>query len=130
VEFDTAGVPTVTSQAITGIGFTTATGNGTIVATNGGDITSNGVVWATHTINTETQDWDGYFESSDHEGAFTAAMSSLPTGTHLYVRAYACNVAGYGFGTEVEFYTAGGGEYSIGGTAGDFVAPSSWGSVL
>lgn len=39
-------------------------------------------------------------------GAFTSAMTGLVSGTHYYVRAYATNAIGTGYGSEVEF-TAG-----------------------
>jgi hypothetical protein len=130
VEFIALAAPIVTTQAVTGIEFTEALGHGTITNTGGATVTNAGVVWATHTITPANQDWDGYFTTTDLVGAFNVAMSELPSGTHIYVRARAANSVGYGYGNEVDFWTAGGGEYEIGGGDGDFPGPSSWGSVI
>lgn len=94
--------PTVTTQAVSDIGTTTATGNGNITDTGGENCSKRGVCWNTGGNPTVA---DSKSEETDSfgTGAFTRPMTGLTPGQHYYVRAYAYNSAGYGYGTEVEF---------------------------
>ena len=97
-------VPTVTTQAVTSIGKTAATGHGTIAATGGENCDKRGVCWNTGgnpTVADDKSEEAGSFGT----GAFTRPMTGLDPGTHYYVRAYAHNSAGYGYGSQVEFTT-------------------------
>ena len=105
VSFVTAGiVPTVTTQAVSGIGTTTAVGNGTITNLGVPNPTAHGVVW--NTTGTPT-----LADSSTNEGAaaatgaFTTNMTGLSPNTTYYVRAYATNAQGTSYGGEVNFTT-------------------------
>ena len=96
--------PTVTTQAVSNIGTTTATGNGTIADTGGEDCSKRGVCWNT-TGNPTVADDKSEETDSFGTGAFTRPMTGLSPATHYYVRAYAYNSEGYGYGTQVEFTT-------------------------
>ncbi len=97
--------PTVTTEAVSTITGTTATGNGTI--TNLGDVnpTQYGVVWSTSTnpdISLSTKTTQG---AKSATGAFTSAITGLSPNTQYYVKAYATNGAGTSYGSEVTFTT-------------------------
>ena len=105
LEFTTAlgiNVPVLTTQAITEIDRHTAVSGGDITSDGGGTISSRGVCWGTSpapTIeNDKTEDGEG-------TGSFVSNLSELESNTTYYVRAYATNEAGTGYGNEIEFTT-------------------------
>lgn len=95
--------PTVTTQAASNIEATTATGNGNITATGGEDCTARGFEWDTDSgaPYANTVSTSGTYST----GAFTGSLTSLPTGTTIYYRAFATNSAGTGYGSEESFLT-------------------------
>ncbi len=105
IEFATAATsaPTVTTEAVTSLTQTTATGNGTILNIGGSSVTQHGHVWAT-TINPDTTDsktQNGF----GVVGAFTSAITGLTEGTTYYVRAYATNGQGTAYGNNIILVT-------------------------
>ncbi len=96
--------PTVTTQAVSSIEETTATGNGNIIVVGNEYCTKRGVCWNT-TGNPTVADSKSEEEGSFGIGAFTRPMTGLSPGQHYYVKAYAYHSAGYGYGTQVEFTT-------------------------
>lgn len=97
--------PTVTTQAVSGIGLTTATGNGTVVSDGGSAITQRGVCWNTTGSPTTS---DSTATAAGTTGAFTASIVSLTSGTLYHVRAYAINAIGTSYGSDVTFTSASG----------------------
>jgi hypothetical protein len=97
--------PTVTTQAVSSIAQTTATGNGNVTADGGATVTERGVCWGTSTNPTIAGSHDA--ADAGGEGAFTADITSLSAKTHYYVRAYATNSVGTSYGDNVEFDTSG-----------------------
>ena len=94
-------VPVLTTSAVTGITGTTAVCGG-IVTTEGSDeITARGVCWSTSNTPTITD-----YKTNDGSGVedFTSQLSDLDITTTYYVRAYATNKAGTGYG-EVKSFT-------------------------
>lgn len=106
-----AGAPTVTTQAVTAIVTTTATGNGNITSIGSSAVTQHGHVWNTTgsptTADSKTQKGAGV------AGAFTSAMTGLTEGTKYYVKAYAQNDNGITYGSETTFGAARGTIYPI-----------------
>jgi hypothetical protein len=92
--------PTVTTQPVTNITGTTATGNGTVVADGGDTITERGVCWST-SLNPTTS--DSKATSAGTTGSYTASITGLSNGTLYHVRAYAINGAGTSYGSDVTF---------------------------
>jgi len=99
--------PTVTTTSISGISTSDANSGGNITSDGGGTtsaaVTARGVVWSTSSsptvdLTTKTSDGTG-------TGSFTSAISGLASNTTYYVRAYATNSVGTGYGTEVSFTT-------------------------
>jgi uncharacterized protein (TIGR02145 family) len=103
VSFSTnSAVPKVTTSAITGITDKAATGGGNVISDGGLTVVSRGVCWSTShnptVINNKTQDGSGM-------GSFVSTLSSLADQTTYYVRAYAANSNGVGYGEEKSFKT-------------------------
>ena len=113
ITYTAVSVPTVTTQAVSSIAITSATGNGNITATGGADADKRGFVWSTSSqslpgnVAPGSSGYSGNVEASGTfgTGAFTGSLSSLSGGTTYYVRAYAHNSAGYAYGGEVSFIT-------------------------
>ena len=106
VTFTVPGPPTVTTQAVTAIGTTTATGNGNITSLGVPNPTQYGVVWGTAanpTIALTTKTAQG---TRNVTGAFTSSITGLTSGTLYHVRAYATNSSGTSYGSDVSFTTA------------------------
>lgn len=97
-----AGAPTVTSQTVTSVGQTTATGNGNVVSDGGSTVTERGVCISTSPTPTTA---DTKFTSAGTTGTFTASITGLTPSTLYYVRAYAINSEGTSYGTQVSFTT-------------------------
>jgi hypothetical protein len=98
--------PTLTTQAISSITTTTATGNGTITDLGSTKPTQYGVVWSTSinpTIALATKTEQG---AATVAGAFASSITGLAPGTTYYVRAYATNSAGTNYGNNYYFTTA------------------------
>ncbi|HUY62503.1 MAG TPA: hypothetical protein VMV50_01770 [Candidatus Paceibacterota bacterium] len=106
--------PSVSTQYPSGITVSSATGNGAITATNGATPTDEGFVYDTMSHGdpgSVTAAASGYasFASTTGSflaGGFTKSLSGLTAGVVYYIRAFAYNSAGYGYGGEIEFTTA------------------------
>jgi hypothetical protein len=94
-------VPTVTTTAVTNITSNNAQSGGTITDNGGGAITAAGICWATTPtptlVNSYTND---YYGSSPYISYFGGL---LIRGVTYYVRAYATNSAGTGYGSVLSF---------------------------
>lgn len=96
--------PTVTTEPLTDITETTATGNGTIVDMGFSSVTEHGHVWAT-SIDPTTGGSETTLGSGSL-GVFTSSITGLLDGQKYYVRAYATNSEGTSYGANISF-TAG-----------------------
>jgi uncharacterized protein (TIGR02145 family) len=105
-------VPTLTTSAITNITEISAICGGNIIDEGSDTIITRGVCWSngiTPTIsNSKTMDGAGV-------GSFTSNISGLNGSTTYYVRAYATNSAGIGYGMTMAFTT----QQGSGGTITD-----------
>jgi hypothetical protein len=101
--------PTVTTQAVSSIGATTATGNGNITATGGVNPTKRGFCWglATGSDPDTTSSFNHNTETGNFgTGAFTGSIATgLSPNTQYKVRAYATNTIGVAYGSVVTFTT-------------------------
>lgn len=99
----TNSVPQLTTTVISLITASTATSGGAITLVGGTPITENGVVWSTSpnpTIDLATKTSNDTGSSS-----FGSNIIDLNWETEYYVRAYATNSTGTGYGDEVVFTT-------------------------
>jgi hypothetical protein len=95
--------PVVTTTNVTAITHTGAASGGNVTADGGAEVTARGVCWSTSADPTVTSS-----KTSDGTGtgSFTSTLSQLTPGTPYYVRAYATNEAGTGYGNQVTFNTS------------------------
>ena len=97
----------VTTNGVTNIQPNgTATSGGKVIDDFGFNITSRGICWSkninpTISLPTKTSDGAGL-------GSFTSYMNYLYPSTNYYVKAYATNSIGIGYGNQVEFTTPAG----------------------
>ncbi|MEK7609681.1 MAG: hypothetical protein AAB470_00990 [Patescibacteria group bacterium] len=119
VDYTPIVAPTVSTQAAGSVEATTATGNGTIDATGGENANAWGVCYKTSSPCT-TADSTAAGSGSGGTGAFTASMTSLSSGTTYYIKAYATNSAGTGYGSEVQILTKPAAPTSVAATDGTY----------
>jgi uncharacterized repeat protein (TIGR02543 family) len=107
-------MPKVTTQSISGILSTTATGNGNVTDLGYPNPIAYGVCWNTNgtpTISDSKAD-NGSISAT---GLFTVSMTGLSSGTTFYVRAFVTNSVGTSYGEEVSFTTNGIITYNLNG---------------
>ncbi len=96
-------VPTVTTTALSSITGSTAASGGNITSDGGAAVSSRGVCWSTSLNPTisdpKTVDGTG-------SGTFTSNITGLTGNTVYHVRAYATNVAGTAYGSDLQFTTS------------------------
>ncbi|MFA8433533.1 MAG: choice-of-anchor D domain-containing protein [Marinifilaceae bacterium] len=97
-------LPTVTTQAVSSITATTATGKGNITALGTPNPTAHGVCWSTSENPTTANSKDDKGAASA-TGEFTASITGVSARTTYYVRAFATNDAGTVYGNQVSFAT-------------------------
>ena len=103
VSFTAIRVPTVTTTSISSIASTTATSGGNVTADGGANVTARGVCWST--VNIEPTIYDSHTSDGYGSGSYVSHLTNLQSGTHYYVRAYATNALGTGYGEVKEFTT-------------------------
>jgi hypothetical protein len=92
--------PIVETNPVTNIEESTATGNGEVTADGGATITERGIVWSTTVDPTIL---DNKATAVGTIGVYTAPLTGLVSGETYYVRAYATNSVGTGYGDNVTF---------------------------
>jgi hypothetical protein len=96
-------VPVVTTTAVTDITTVTAFGGGEITSNGNVVITASGLCWSS--INTSPTIEDDTTLTTITMGSFTSSMKNLASSTKYYVRAYATNSVGTGYGEIIDFTT-------------------------
>ena len=96
-------VPTVTTTNGSSITYKTFTSGGRIVDNGGQNVTSQGICYSP--LPNPTIDNTKKTASRKSDGSFTCSLTGLEIGTIYYVRAYAINAAGVGYGEEIEIST-------------------------
>src|SRR5664280_2153296 len=107
-------LPVIATASVSDITGTAAVSGGEISSEGSSTIISRGVCWSKETgptlANNKTVDGTG-------SGSFSSDLTGLDGATGYYVRAYASNSTGIGYGMEIEFNTAGRPPSAIGMTA-------------
>jgi hypothetical protein len=98
-------VPTVTTSNFTDVKGNSAKAGGSITNNGGSTVTAQGLCWSTSPNPTI---------ANGVNTSFTAVMSVLSPNTVYYVRAYATNIAGTGYGNQISFNSG----YVMGSTYG------------
>ncbi len=99
-------IPSLTTAAITNITGISATGGGTVADEGSGKVVEKGICWSKeNTPNISNNRSTNIVAGSS--GTYTSEMLDLTPATTYYVRAYAVNGAGTGYGETVSFTTLG-----------------------
>lgn len=96
--------PFVSTLGISGITPFEAKGGGNVTFDGGSPILSRGVVWTEGKAPTLEQH-SGITTDGQGAGVFTGTLTNLAPGTDYYVRAYATNALGPGYGDVIKFST-------------------------
>ncbi len=94
--------PTVTTAAAINITENSAASGGNVTATGGAEVTAKGICWGTNQNPTIA---DNKTNEDAGSGQFNSQMDNLLPGSKYYVRAYASNIAGTGYGNQVSLTT-------------------------
>jgi pectin methylesterase-like acyl-CoA thioesterase len=94
--------PTVTTRNVSEILTTSATSGGNVTFDGGLEVVSRGVCWNTTGNPTIA---DNKTENGSGLGSFTSYLGGLTQETRYFVRAYAINKLGVGYGEELSFST-------------------------
>ncbi|WP_183891531.1 hypothetical protein, partial [Pedobacter cryoconitis] len=97
--------PAVVTLAVDGGDGTTAKGGGNITGSGGAEVTSHGVIWSLTSGFTPDLSAGNKTSQTEKLTRFTSTLSELLPNKTYYVRAYAMNSAGVGYGEEVSFKT-------------------------
>jgi hypothetical protein len=95
---------TLTTTVVSAITVNSASSGGNVTDDGGASVTARGVCWNT-TGSPTLDDCDNYTTDGSGTGIFTSSLAGLSEYQLYYVRAYATNSAGTGYGSEVTFTT-------------------------
>ncbi len=95
-------LPTVVTGTISSITETSAQTGGNVTSNGGATVTARGVCWSTSENPTVS---DSHTTDGNSTGSFISIITELSTNTTYYVRAYATNSTGTGYGNELVFTT-------------------------
>lgn len=96
--------PTVNTLPVTDVALDSAKSGGNVTDDGGEPVTARGVVWCTSEYPMVDIN-KGMTEDGEGTGEFTSEITFLNPVTTYYVRAYAVNSAGNGYGDPIEFTT-------------------------
>jgi hypothetical protein len=99
---NTVTLPVLTTNPITIVSYTGATGGGNVTNDGGNPVTARGICWSTSFNPTIA---NSVTSSASGLGIFIASMTELTPNTTYYVRAYATNLGGTVYGNQVIFST-------------------------
>lgn len=97
-----ADLPLVITSNITGITQSSAVSGGNIESDGGTEIVSRGICWS---LESQPSIDDSKTNDGNGTGEFISTMTGLESGTMYFVRAYATNSSGIGYGGELSFTT-------------------------
>ncbi|MCX6326960.1 MAG: fibrobacter succinogenes major paralogous domain-containing protein [Bacteroidia bacterium] len=95
-------VPVLTTTAITSITPGTASSGGNVISNGGSPVTSRGVCWSTSSNPTAS---DSKTSDGTGSGSFISNLTGLTPNTIYYLKAYATNSVGTGYGNQIQFNT-------------------------
>lgn len=95
-----AGVPSLSTTAISNNQALSAQSGGTIINNGGAAVTSSGICWSTSANPTIS---GSNIAGTATSGSFSDTLTNLTLGTTYYVRAYATNSYGTGYGNQISF---------------------------
>jgi uncharacterized protein (TIGR02145 family) len=100
-------IPTVTTDAVKDITNTTAICTGNVTSCGGSWWVDRGICFSDIITDPTLSNNYSWADAGSHTGTFNAYMEYLTPGITYYVRAYASNNAGNGYGKVISFITSG-----------------------
>lgn len=97
--------PSVTTNAAENVSYTAATGSGNITNTNSENASERGFAYSSTNSTPTTADSTVFQPGSFGTGVYTLSLTGLDSNKLYYIRAYAINSAGTGYGTTEQFTT-------------------------
>jgi uncharacterized protein (TIGR02145 family) len=99
-------IPDLITTQISNLSSNSVTSGGTVTSDDGAQVTERGVVWSrsifpTVSLTTKTINGSGI-------GSFSSVVTGLLPNTKYYLRAYATNINGTNYGSQIEFTTKSG----------------------
>ncbi|WP_340105445.1 FISUMP domain-containing protein [Rhodohalobacter sp. 8-1] len=94
--------PTVSTSSVESINENSAQSGGNVTDDGGASVTERGVCWSLSQNPTTN---DSCTSDGSGTGSFTSSLTNLSSDTQYFVRAYATNGAGTGYGEEISFTT-------------------------
>ncbi|HNS17040.1 MAG TPA: FISUMP domain-containing protein [Bacteroidales bacterium] len=101
---DETALPAITTTPVSNITEISATSGGNITDDGGSVVTTHGVVWSTSEYPTLN---DNFTTDGAGTGEFISTMTGFTSSTQYYVRAYATNATGTGYGNQIRFTSGG-----------------------
>ncbi|MBE0638799.1 MAG: hypothetical protein IH598_09785, partial [Bacteroidales bacterium] len=101
---ETPTLPELSTSPVTGITAISAISGGQIINAGGAPVTSRGIVWDT-AENPTTESNLGMTSNGYGYGEFISNLTGLDPETNYYLRAYAANATGTGYGDQLIFTT-------------------------
>ncbi|WP_340105446.1 InlB B-repeat-containing protein [Rhodohalobacter sp. 8-1] len=95
-------IPTVSTSSVESINENSAQSGGNVTDDGGASVTERGVCWSLSQNPTTN---DSCTSDGSGTGSFTSSLTNLSSDTQYFVRAYATNGAGTGYGEEISFTT-------------------------
>ena len=95
-------IPVITTTSVSSITANSVISGGSISNNGGSEITEKGICWSKNPNPTVT---DNKISNGKGSEPFTSNITGLTGGTQYYVRAYAINTTGTGYGSDVSFTT-------------------------
>jgi hypothetical protein len=99
----TPDLPTVTTSGVTDINEVSAVSGGNVIDDGGSEVSARGICWNT-ADNPSTE--DNTTLDGSGAGTFTSNLTQLSPNTKYYLRAYATNRVGTGYGEKLSFTTS------------------------
>jgi hypothetical protein len=95
-----ASKPIITTSSVSTLSSSSARGGGNITSNGGAQVTVSGVCWSTSSDPTVS---DLKTTDGTTTGSFTSTITGLTENKTYYIRAYATNCSGTGYGSNVQF---------------------------
>jgi trimeric autotransporter adhesin len=118
--------PTVTTTTISSISQTAASGGGNVISDGGASVTARGVCrsWFANPTTADLCTSNGV-----GKGSFASSITGIVASTIYHVRAYATNLVGTAYGSDVTFNTLGPANFQVSaGSSGSYSATVAAGS--
>lgn len=105
-------VPTLATNSISNITSNSASSGGSISSDGGSSILQKGVQWS---LDSGFNTIEGSTNNGTGSGSFSSLITGLNCGSTYYVRSYATNSIGTGYGNPINFATSGTPSYIVSG---------------